>query len=101
MSFVVITTQSLAAESNLEDFTYPPHSCGEKIKKPIKPAKLSEHDDVETYNAAITEYNIKVTDYNKEIKTYKTCINQYIKNGNNDIDIIKKRLHNALKEARK
>ena len=101
MSFVILTSQSLAAESNLDDFTYPSHNCGEKIKKPQKPAALSKHDDVEIYNAAIANYNIEVTNYNKEIKNYKTCINQYIKNGNNDINQIKTMLQKALKEARK
>ncbi len=101
MSFIIITTPCLASESNLEDFTYPPHNCGEKIKKPQNPAPLSGITDVEKYNSAIVDYNIKVSKYNKKIKNYKTCINQYIKKGNNDINKIKTMLNNALKEARK
>jgi len=98
--FIIMTTQSLADESNLENFSYPSHTCGEKIKKPKKPARLATYENVEAYNAAIVEYNIEVANYNKETKFYKTCINQYIKNGNNDINIIRKQLNNALKKAR-
>jgi len=49
---------------------------------------------------AIAEYNIKVSTYNKKIKIYKLCINQYIKNGNHDINFIRQHLNKALKEAR-
>ncbi len=101
MSFAVISTQSLAVQSNLDNFSYPAHHCGEKIKKPQKPALLSGNIDVEKYNSAIVDYNIEVSKYNKKIKNYKTCINQYIKKGNNDINKIKTMLNNALKEARK
>lgn len=87
-------------ESNLIDFSYPSHGCGEKTKKPIKVARFKTFEDVNDYNSAIVDYNIKVASYNKEIKKYKLCINQYIKNGNNDIDIIKSALKKALKNAR-
>lgn len=100
LSFSLISLQCFATESNLDDFNYPSHSCGEKVKKPKKPARLSSFKDVDEYNSAIVEYNINVTAYNKEIKSYKSCINQYINNGNHDINIIRKILNTALKEAR-
>lgn len=86
--------------SNLKEFNYPTHNCGEKIKTPKKVKKFKTYEGVNEYNSAIVEYNIKVSNYNKKIKTYKYCINQYIKNGNSDIDKIKKTLKEALKEAR-
>ena len=86
--------------SNLIDFNYPPHTCGEKIKKPKKVAPFKSFENIDEYNSAVVEYNIEVAEYNKEIKEYKSCINQYIKDGNHDINIIKESLNSALKEAR-
>jgi hypothetical protein len=91
---------SSSEDSNLTDFNYPSHNCGKKIKKPKKVARFKSFEDVNHYNSAIVEYNINVASYNKKIKIYKSCINQYIESGNNDIDVIKKRLNKALKEAR-
>lgn len=96
-----ITFSLLADEkSNLIDFSYPSHDCGEKIKKPKKVAPLKSFEDIDDYNSAIVTYNIKVAEYNEVIKEYKSCINQYIKNGNHDIKTIKESLKSALKEAR-
>ena len=89
-----------ATGSNLTNFSYPHHTCGEKIKKPKKVAAFKSFEDIDEYNSAVVEYNIEVAEYNKEIKKYKSCVNQYIKNGNHDIYIIKKSLNSALKEAR-
>jgi len=88
------------SNSNLNDFTYPNHTCKGRPAKPTKPSNLSADNDVERYNQEISKYNINVVDYNKEIKIYKSCINQYIKNGNHDINTIRQHLNNALKEAR-
>lgn len=87
-------------ESNLINFSYPLHDCGEKIKKPKKVATIKSFEKVDDYNSAVVQYNIEVSEYNKDIKEYKSCINQYIKNGNHDINIIKESLNSALKEAR-
>lgn len=87
-------------ESNLINFNYPSHDCGEKIKKPKKVARFKSFEDVDDYNSAVVEYNIEVVEYNKDIKEYKSCINQYIKNGNHDINTIKESLNSALKQAR-
>jgi len=35
MSFIIMAAQSFADESNLENFTYPLHTCGEKLKNQI------------------------------------------------------------------
>ena len=86
--------------SNLNNFSYPYHNCKNKPTKPIKPARLSSFQDIDAYNIAIAEYNIQVAIYNKTIKIYKSCVNQYIKNGNNDINAIRTKLNKALKEAR-
>ena len=94
LSFSLLSQHCFATESNLDDFKYPSHSCGEKIKKPKKPEKSAAYEDID-------EYNINVATYNKEINIYKSCINRYINNGNHDINIIRKRLNSALKEARK
>jgi hypothetical protein len=105
LTIALLTNTSFADEeassnSNLNDFTYPNHTCKSKPVKPNKPRKLSSDNNVERYNLEISKYNINVVAYNKEIIVYKACINQYIKNGNNDIKIIRQRLNNALKEAR-
>lgn len=102
----LLTQQSLAEEteqtnSNIDNFTYPNHTCNNKPIKPVKPAKFASSEDVEIYNNEISKYNIDVATYNKKIKSYKSCINQYIKNGNHDINTIRKQLNSALKEARK
>ena len=70
LSFSLISLQCFANESNLDNFNYPSHSCGEKIKNPKKPARLASFEDVDEYNNAIIEYNIKVATYNKTIKSY-------------------------------
>ena len=100
LSFSLLSQHCFATESNLDDFKYPSHSCGEKIKKPKKPEKSAAYEDIDEYNSAIVEYNINVATYNKEINIYKSCINRYINNGNHDINIIRKTLNSALKEAR-
>ena len=100
LSLLLSPLPCFANDSNLEDFNYPPHECGEKIIKPTKPSRITSYKDVDDYNNAVTEYNINVTTYNKEIRTYKSCINQYIKNGNHDMNIIRKELNEALKDAR-
>lgn len=61
---------------------------------------MTSYEDVDDYNTAVVEYNLEVADYNKTIKTYKLYIDQYIQNGNHDINIIRKELNKALKEAR-
>ena len=102
---LLLTHQSLATESepsnsNINNFTYPSHTCDSKPIKPIKPKKFTSPNNIDKYNNEISKYNINVATYNKKIKTYKSCINQYIKNGNNDIDTVRKKLNSALKEAR-
>ena len=101
LSFLLITTSCYANDSNLDDFIYPTHECGNKIKKPKKPTRVTSYKDVDEYNTAVVNYNLNVSDYNETIKAYKSCINQYIQNGNHDINIIRNELNNALKEARK
>ena len=86
--------------SNLNNFYYPNHTCGQKSRKPIKPASVESFKDKKEYNTVIADYNLKVSNYNAEINFYKSCINRYIKNGNRDIKTIKQRLDTALDEAR-
>ena len=100
LSFIFTPLSCFANDSNLEDFNYPTHECGNKIKKPKKPTRVTSYKDIEEYNTAVVEYNLEISDYNKIIKTYKSCINQYIQNGNHDVNIIRRELNKALKEAR-
>lgn len=86
--------------SNLNNFYYPNHTCGQKSRKPIKPASAESFKDIKEYNTTVADYNLKVSNYNAEIKFYKSCINRYINNGNRDINTIKQRLDTALEEAR-
>lgn len=107
LTIILITVQSCASEikkttsAHINFTSYPSHSCNFKPAIPIKPGKLSSFNNVETYNLEISKYNLNVETYNREIKNYKTCINLYIKKGNQDINIIRKQLNKALKEARK
>ena len=101
MTHVFADNVSQEKPSNLTNFNYPSHTCGDKIKKPKKVTHVRHFEDIDNYNTAIAEYNINVTNYNNRIKVYKSCINQYIKNGNHDISTIKQKLNNALKEAKK
>lgn len=100
LSYQILADEDIQAESNIENFTYPAHSCNSKPLKPQKPKQFNPENDVEKYNNEISRYNINVATYNKKIKQYKLCINQYIKKGNEDINTIRKQLNSALKEAR-
>lgn len=100
ITLIFIPTYNWADEIEQSNFSYPDHNCGKKLKKPVKPKRLNQYEDVEVYNADIAKYNIAVNDYNKTIKIYKACINRYIKNGNEDLKRIRKKLNAALKEAR-
>ena len=106
LTIVLFTIQSCASEtkktpSTSINFTsYPKHACNNKPLKPKKPSKVSSNKNVETYSFEISKYNLSVETYNREIKNYKICINQYIKKGNQDINVIRKQLNTALKEAR-
>lgn len=87
-------------KSQLSKFQYPSHSCGTKIKHP-KIVKQRKNDEMnEQYYRDVAKYNIEVVKYNKEIKSYKSCINQFIKKGNADINVIRRSLVKALNEAR-
>ena len=105
-TLTLVSPQSQAEEelptnaSNLNNFYYPNHTCGQKSRKPIKPASVESFKDKKEYNTVIADYNLKVSNYNAEINFYKSCINRYIKNGNRDINTIKQRLDTALEEAR-
>ena len=106
ISLAITSTQVFAEKkkettgSNLTNFTYPTHSCGSNPSKPAKIPGLASFIDVDAYNIAIAQYNVQVAIYNKNIKPYKKCINSYINSGNADIEVIKKQLNSALKEAR-
>jgi len=105
LALLLLTHQSFADDdeqsgSNIENFSYPAHTCNRKPEKPKKPGKFSPENDVAEYNNDISRYNIDVASYNENLKSYKACINQYIKNGNQDINTIREQLNSALKEAR-
>lgn len=99
--FFIVSYKSSANDSNLDDFMYPSHDCDKKTIKPKKPTKPSTYQSIEKYDSAVANYNIDVIKYNKDIKKYKLCINQYIKNGNHDMNHIRKKLNSALKDARR
>lgn len=93
LSIILFSNLSNAHEESSKSeskFTYPNHSCEKKQKKPNKPKRLKQYENIEDYNTVIAEYNIEVTEYNKTIKTYKSCINQYIKNGNQFLNKVRK-----------
>ena len=70
---VLLVTNSfsfVAGGSNLDYFGYPQHNC----KKPYKPYEFRDQWELDDYKYS----------YNRYIK----CINEYIENGNNDIQRI-------------
>ena len=40
LSFALISLQCFANESNLDNFNYPSHNCGDKVKKPKNQPEL-------------------------------------------------------------
>lgn len=73
----------VAGGSNLDYFGYPQHNC----KKPYKPYEFRDQWELDDYKYS----------YNRYIK----CINEYIENGNNDIQRIQEEQQRAVDEAKR
>lgn len=70
---------------------YPDHSCN-KPTKPIEPAFLDDHWEVDRYNWEVETYNNKLI-------LYLNCIDEYVENANNDIKRIREAISSAIDEA--
>lgn len=78
----------VSAESNFASYRYPVHSCGSKPVAPVKSPSLFKKWQVQ-------EFNTEVEMYNRWIKKMQQCIAAYIKNANNDINIIQQKTQEA------
>lgn len=67
--------------SNLGIFGYPDHTCS----KPYKPFEFRDQYELDNYRF----------DYER----YIDCINEYVRNGNNDIRRIQSKQQDAIREA--
>ena len=70
---------------------YPAATC-------VKPDSLPKQP-VTTVATEIQRYNVLIANYNKAGKTYVACVNEYVANGNRDMDIIRQKIRAATDEA--
>lgn len=89
--FSTSTNASVFGGSNLGYSGYPAHTCI-KPTKPYKPFSFSNQWDVDSYNSQV-EY------YNTQLRRYLYCIDEYIKNANNDIERIREKAKEAINDA--
>jgi hypothetical protein len=70
---------------------YPDPSCTRAGALPKKPATVS--------NMEVDRYNALLTTYNKTVHAYVVCVNAYVRNADNDMDVIRKKARDAVEEA--
>ena len=71
LSSSLISQQCFATQSNLDNFNYPSHNCGTKVKKPNKPKRLTSNEDIDKYEhdgILISSYVHREAIYNKLIE---------------------------------
>ena len=89
---LVLTNSSIAVYggSNLGWSGYPDHSCSEPFYLGSPPSFTTQSE--------VDDWNYKVRDYNSQMKEFSTCINEYIKNGNNDMERIQEGQEGAISD---
>ena len=90
---LLISTNSSSAVyggSNLGWSGYPDHSCSEPFYMSAKPS-FTTQDEVD-------DWNYQVRDYNSQMEGFRTCINEYIEDGNNDMKRIKEGQEDAISD---
>ena len=98
----VFSYQSVAVDpegSNLGPSGYPKHSCG---YKPLKPTTVTadRHRGFGLDPGMEVEIDIMEDEsYELQLSVYVDCINEYISNANNDIEIIGESISTARDEA--
>jgi hypothetical protein len=71
---------------------YPSPAC---IKAGVLPKKPTDHRDA----MAVDVYNAKLATYNAHVHDYVVCVNNYVRNADGDMDLIRKKSRDAVEEA--
>lgn len=70
---------------------YPSNKC-EAPQRPFEQYYFYNQYDLDSYNR-------KVTDYNEKLASYQSCIETYIKNAEDDIELIQSKIQKAKQES--
>lgn len=85
-------TQSQAVGTNFPALAnYPAPDCVKPGTAPARPITTDAMD--------VDRYNAMVANYNKKGHAYVVCINAYIRNADNDMDLIRKKSRDAADAA--
>ena len=82
----------VSAGSNLDPGSYPSHQCGEKPTQPDRPEYFKSEAELETFNRAVETYNIAT-------EGYFQCIQLYVNDAAEDIQLIKRTVSATIEEA--
>lgn len=88
----LVANQIVYAQSNLAPSGYPSHQCADKPFPPIRPDNFKSE-------AELASYNHSVDIYNAQTEQYFECIQRYVDNAANDIELIKKTLASTIEAA--
>ncbi len=80
------------AGSNLGAGGYPSHQCGKGPTQPIRPENFKSESELETYNEAVDAYNTGT-------EQFFQCIQLYVNNAAEDIQLIKRTISATIEEA--
>jgi hypothetical protein len=70
---------------------YPGPVCSKPGEQPKRPSAINA--------AEVDRYNALLAKYNKTAHDYVVCINLYVRNADNDMDLIRKKSRAAVDEA--
>lgn len=70
---------------------YPDPVCSKPGEQPKRPSAINA--------AEVDRYNALLAKYNKTAHDYVVCINLYVRNADNDTDLIRKKSRAAVDEA--
>jgi hypothetical protein len=91
LAFTVFAV-SMAAASSMYGY-YAPHDCSPPYAKPTTPyGGFTSQWEVDSYNSDVQVFN-------DELETFYECINDYITEGNRDIEEIQRQQRSARSDA--
>jgi hypothetical protein len=70
---------------------YPAPSCIKPAPPPKRPSTVN--------NVEVERFNHKLAQYNTVARDYVLCVNLYVRNADNDMDLIRKKSRAAVDEA--
>jgi hypothetical protein len=79
--------------TNLGLFGYPSHECYRPFNKPIKPYEFTSQWEIDLYNSEVDRYNF-------EVETFVRCVEKYIANAENDVERIKEKVDEAIRDVK-